>query len=84
MERSAYRPTDIARDARSSVGVMAGHGSASAQRGVERRARILDAAVELFAVQGFGLSSLPMLAERVGITHAGTLHHFGSIGGVLC
>ena len=52
--------------------------------GVERRARILDAALELFAEQGFILTSLPMIAERVGITHAGTLHHFGSIGGVLC
>ena len=62
---------------------MAGHVSASAQRGVERRARILDAALELFAEQGFILTSLPMIAERVGITHAGILHHFGSIGGVL-
>lgn len=24
-----------------------------------------------------------MIAQRVGITHAGILHHFGSIGGVL-
>ena len=62
---------------------MAGHVSASAQRGVERRARILDAALELFAEQGFVLTSLPMIAERVGITHAGILHHFGSKEGVL-
>ena len=62
---------------------MAGHVSASAQRGVERRARILDAALELFAEQGFILTSLPMIAERVGITHAGILHHFGSKEGVL-
>ena len=45
---------------------------------------ILDAALELLAEQGFILTSLPMIAERVGITHAGTLHHFGSIGGMLC
>ena len=38
---------------------MAGHVSASAQRGVERRAHILDAALELFAEQGFTLTSLP-------------------------
>ena len=62
---------------------MAGHGSASAQRGVERRARILDAALVLFAEQGFVRTSLSMIAERVGITHAGILHHFGSKEGVL-
>ena len=57
--------------------------SASAQRGVERRTLILDAALELFAERGFILTSLPMIAERVGITHAGILHHFGSKDGVL-
>ena len=57
--------------------------SASAQRKVERRTRILDAALELFAERGFILTSLPMIAERVGITHAGILHHFGSKDGVL-
>ena len=62
---------------------MAENVSASAQRGIERRARILDAALELFAEQGFILTSLPMIAERVGITHAGILHHFGSKEGVL-
>ena len=62
---------------------MAGNVSASSLRGVERRTRILDAALELFAEQGFILTSLPMIAERVGITHAGILHHFGSKEGVL-
>lgn len=57
--------------------------SASAERGRVRREAILDAAMELFAEQGFGLTSLPMISERVGITHAGILHHFGSKEGVL-
>ena len=57
--------------------------SASAQRGVARRELILDAALELFAEQGFVLTSLPKISERVGITHAGILHHFGSKEGVL-
>ena len=83
-QRSAYHPSDIARAFRSNAECTAGNVSASAQRGVERRARILDAALELFAEQGFILTSLPMIAELVGITHAGTLHHFGSKEGVLC
>jgi len=57
--------------------------SASAQRGVARREIILDAALELFAEHGFALTSLPMISEKVGITHAGILHHFGSKEGVL-
>ncbi|HAZ32914.1 MAG TPA: hypothetical protein DCY63_03645 [Acidimicrobiaceae bacterium] len=79
-----YHPSDIARASRSNAECTAGNVSASAQRGVECRARILDAALEFFAEQGFILTSLPMIAERVGITHAGTLHHFGSKEGVLC
>jgi len=39
--------------------------------------------MELFAEHGFVLTSLPMISERVGITHAGILHHFGSKEGVL-
>jgi AcrR family transcriptional regulator len=57
--------------------------SASAQRGVARRELILNAAHELFAEHGFVLTSLPMISEKVGITHAGILHHFGSKEGVL-
>ena len=57
--------------------------SASAQRGIARRELILDAARELFAEHGFVLTSLPMISEKVGITHAGILHHFGSKEGVL-
>ncbi|NBS30801.1 MAG: TetR/AcrR family transcriptional regulator [Actinobacteria bacterium] len=57
--------------------------SASAERGRIRREAILDAAMELFAEQGFVLTSLPMISQKVGITHAGILHHFGSKEGVL-
>jgi AcrR family transcriptional regulator len=57
--------------------------SASAQRGIARRESILHAARELFAEHGFVLTSLPMISEKVGITHAGILHHFGSKEGVL-
>lgn len=57
--------------------------SASAERGRIRREAILDAAMELFAEQGFVLTSLPMISVKVGITHAGILHHFGSKEGVL-
>ena len=57
--------------------------SASAERGRVRREAILDAAMELFAEQGFVLTSLPMISQKVGITHAGILHHFRSKEGVL-
>jgi AcrR family transcriptional regulator len=48
------------------------------RRGVARREQILDAAVELFAQRGYRGTGLLELAERVGMTHAGILHHFGS------
>lgn len=50
-------------------------GSARAQR---RRAEILHAAHEVFTSQGFRNGSLGEIAERVGITHQGVLHYFGS------
>ncbi|MCX4736626.1 TetR/AcrR family transcriptional regulator [Streptomyces sp. NBC_01363] len=46
--------------------------------GDERRARILDAAVEHFAQWGFHASSLARIAKDVGITQGGLLHHFRS------
>lgn len=48
------------------------------QRGVERRAAIVDAAVELFSETGFRASGLNELAQRVGVTGPAILHHFGS------
>ncbi|MEU1284224.1 TetR/AcrR family transcriptional regulator [Kitasatospora sp. NPDC005856] len=44
--------------------------------GDERRARILDAAVEHFAQWGFHATSLARIAKDVGITQGGLLHHF--------
>jgi AcrR family transcriptional regulator len=43
-----------------------------------RRREILDAAVEIFGNRGYTGSSLVEIADRVGMTHAGVLHHFGS------
>ena len=43
-----------------------------------RRTRILEAASEVFGEKGYVKGSLAHIAERVGMTHAGVLHHFGS------
>lgn len=47
-------------------------------RGIARRQQILDAAFELFATLGYRTATLAMVAERVGLTEAGVLHHFPS------
>lgn len=44
----------------------------------EKRAQILKAAVEIFGNKGSTNGTLADVAEQVGITHAGVLHHFGS------
>lgn len=43
-----------------------------------RREEIVLAAHEVFGARGFHKASLGEIAERVGITHPGVLHHFGS------
>ena len=43
-----------------------------------RRREILDAAVETFGAKGFAGGTLQEIADHVGMTHAGILHHFGS------
>ncbi|NNH08794.1 TetR/AcrR family transcriptional regulator, partial [Cellulomonas fimi] len=48
------------------------------QATVERRAEILRAAAHTFGTKGYKTGSLAEVAEQVGITHAGVLHHFGS------
>jgi AcrR family transcriptional regulator len=48
-----------------------------------RRDAILDAALQVFAVAGFNGSSLKQVAEIVGITEAGILHHFKNKGTLL-
>lgn len=48
------------------------------QATAERRAEILRAAAHTFGSKGYKNGSLAEVAEQVGITHAGVLHHFGS------
>ncbi|PFG18558.1 TetR/AcrR family transcriptional regulator [Serinibacter salmoneus] len=43
-----------------------------------KREQILRAAVETFGNKGYANGTLNDIAEQVGITHAGVLHHFGS------
>jgi AcrR family transcriptional regulator len=43
-----------------------------------KREQILEAAVETFGAKGSANGTLADIAEQVGITHAGVLHHFGS------
>lgn len=43
-----------------------------------RRQEILQAAMEIFGSKGYKSGPLTEIAEQVGMTHAGILHHFGS------
>lgn len=43
-----------------------------------RRREILDAAVDIFGSKGYAGGTLQDIADQVGMTHAGILHHFGS------
>jgi len=45
---------------------------------IERRRDILKASLEIFGAKGYNKGPLAEIAERVGMTHAGILHHFGS------
>ncbi len=47
-------------------------------RALKRRGEILQAAHEVFTNKGFRNGSLGDIADRVGITHQGILHYFGS------
>jgi AcrR family transcriptional regulator len=47
-------------------------------RGLARQQQILDAAFELLATNGYRSTSLALVADKVGITEAGVLHHFPS------
>jgi AcrR family transcriptional regulator len=47
-------------------------------KGRERREKILAAACDAFAEHGYRGASLARIAERVGVTDAGLLHHFPS------
>ena len=43
-----------------------------------KREEILRAAVQVFGSKGYTKGSLADIADQVGMTHAGVLHHFGS------
>lgn len=43
-----------------------------------KRTEILKAAIETFGAKGSANGTLADIAEQVGMTHAGVLHHFGS------
>ena len=46
--------------------------------GERRRAEIIDAAMKVFAGQGFNSLSLRQIAEAVGVSHTLLRHHFGT------
>ncbi|MGA4799067.1 MULTISPECIES: TetR/AcrR family transcriptional regulator [Streptomyces] len=50
--------------------------AAAGARGGERRAEIVRAALEVIAERGYRGASLGAVAERVGLTQQGLLHHF--------
>lgn len=45
---------------------------------LRKREEILSAAMVVFGNKGYKSGSLAEIAEQVGMTHAGVLHHFGS------
>ena len=53
----------------------AGEGIIMANEEVDRRAEILNAAVELFGTLGYYGTSLQKIADRVGLTKAGVLRY---------
>jgi AcrR family transcriptional regulator len=65
------------------VVVVAGVKGQVQTRGTERRAAIIDAAVELFSRSGYQGTALTEIAERVGVSAPAILHHFGSKAGLL-
>jgi AcrR family transcriptional regulator len=56
----------------------AGRAQRPQKRSGRRRAEILQAAMSVFGERGYANGSLQDIADRVGMTHAGVLHHFGS------
>jgi AcrR family transcriptional regulator len=61
-----------------------GGAAARAQRpDVDSRTRILDAALELMAEQGFAGTSISMICARSGLPPSSTYWHFGSKDGLL-
>ena len=51
--------------------------------GIRRKEQIVSAAIEAFGEFGFAGSAIRSIAERVGVSHATLLQHFGSKEGLL-
>ena len=49
-----------------------------APKGEKRREELLDAALQLFSLEGYTGASIARIADMVGISVAGVLHHFPS------
>jgi AcrR family transcriptional regulator len=49
-----------------------------ALRGEERRKAVIDAAIEVFAERGYRSGALADVGEKIGLSPAGILYHFGS------
>jgi AcrR family transcriptional regulator len=48
------------------------------QETIQRREDILKAALQTFGSKGYNKAPLTEIADQVGMTHTGVLHHFGS------
>jgi AcrR family transcriptional regulator len=48
------------------------------QETIQKREDILKAALQTFGSKGYNKAPLTEIAEQVGMTHTGVLHHFGS------
>lgn len=55
-----------------------GHPRGSYAKTAQRRRAILEAGIEVFSASGFRSGSIREIADRVGISQAGLLHHFSS------
>lgn len=56
----------------------AAHDTPRTRAAQHKRVEILNAAIEIFGSKGSTNGTLADVAEQVGMTHAGVLHHFGS------
>lgn len=50
----------------------------SYRKGIQKRAEILDAALRIIARDGYSKTTIGQLAQEVGLSPNGVLHHFGS------
>ncbi|GAA4154146.1 TetR/AcrR family transcriptional regulator [Leifsonia shinshuensis] len=60
-----------------------GNGTGTRPETEQKRVDILRAAIETFGTKGSTNGTLADIAEQVGMTHAGVLHHFGSKNNLL-